>query len=61
MASENFDDGFQVNNFPVVNSAVFSNNTSTNNIDLGYSISGTPSDGVMTNTGSGNGGGGNSF
>ena len=35
MASENGDDDFLVRDFPVVNSAVFSNYTSTNNIDLG--------------------------
>lgn len=53
--------GFYMQNLPVVNSAVFSLNTSTNNMDLGYSISGTPSDGEDTNTGSGNGGGNNNF
>ena len=60
-ASGNGAVGFLVRNFPFVNSAVFSNNSSTNNMDLGYSITGTPFDGVMTNTGSGNSGGENSF
>ena len=53
--------GFLVD-FPGGNSAVFSNNSSTNNTLLVYNIiSGTPFDGIMTNTGSGNGGGGDNF
>ena len=61
-ASENNDSGFFVVDFPGGNSAVFSNNSSINNTLLGYGIlSGTPFDGIMTNTGSGNGSGGNSF
>jgi len=51
-----------VGQFPFFNSAVFSNNSATNNTQFGYRIfSGTPSDGIMTNTGSGNGNGGNNF
>ena len=56
-ASVNSFDGFVVNTFPGGNSAVFSNNSATNNTLLGYNIlSGTPFDGITTNTGSGNGG-----
>jgi len=47
--------------FPGGNSAVFSNNSSINNMSRGYRFpSGPPFDGIMTNTGSGNGGN-NSF
>ena len=61
-ASDNNFSGFRVINFPGGNSAVFSNNSSTNNTMLGYKIFfGTPFNGIMTNTGSGNGSGGNSF
>jgi len=61
-ASGNGGEGFVVIDFPGGNSAVFSNNSSTNNTLLGYRILGsTPFDGIMTNTGSGNGSGGNSF
>ena len=61
-ASGNTDDGFWVNTFNGGNSAVFSNNSSTNNTLQGYNfITGTPSDGSMTNTGSGNGGGTDNF
>ena len=42
--------------FPGGNTAIFSNNSSTSNTWLGYNIlSGTPIDGVGTNTGFGNG------
>jgi len=52
--------GFGVDDFPGGNSAVFSNNSATNNTVLGYNIfSGTPFDGITTNTGSGNSGGDN--
>ena len=55
-ASENDGSGFNVFFFGG-NSAVFSNNSATNNTVLGYNIiSGTPFNGIMTNTGSGNGG-----
>ena len=55
-ASENSGDGFRVNTFPGGNSAVFRNNSATNNTVLGYGIlSGTPFSGVGTNSGSGNG------
>jgi len=51
-----------VSTFPGGNSAVFSNNSSTNNTVLGYNfLSGTPFDGIMTNTGTGNGSGGDNF
>jgi len=49
-------------NFPGGNSAIFSNNSATNNTSLGYRIlSGSPFDGGMTNSGSGNGGGNDNF
>jgi len=49
-------------NFTVGNSVVFSNNSSTNNTSQGYDVTiGTPFDGVMTNTGTGNGGGNDNF
>ena len=49
--------GFFVFTFPGGNSAVFSNNSSINNTLQGYNfLSGTPFDGIMTNTGAGNGG-----
>jgi len=61
-ASGNSFDGFLVGVFPPLNSAVFSNNSSTNNTVLGYNfLSGTPFDGIMTNTGSGNLGGNDNF
>jgi parallel beta-helix repeat protein len=61
-ASDNNDDGFRVINFTVGNSVVFSNNSSTNNTSQGYDVTiGTPFDGVMTNTGTGNGGGNDNF
>ena len=61
-ASGNVFGGFFVETFPGGNSAVFSNNSSRNNTLQGYAkVSGTPFDGIMTNTGSGNGSGGNSF
>ena len=56
-ASGNDQDRFYVLDFNGGNSAVFSNNSATNNTLLGYNIlSGTPFDGGMSNTGSGNGG-----
>ena len=59
-ASGNSVGGFRVGDFTGGNTAVFSNNSSTSNTVLGYtSLSGTPFDGVGTNTGFGNGGGDN--
>ena len=61
-ASANSSDGFEVFNFTGGNTAIFSNNSSTNNTLLGYKfLSGTPFDGSMTNTGFGNGGGTDNF
>ena len=62
-ASGNSGDGFFVLDFPVGNTAVFSNNSSTNNTLEGYNtfLGGTPFDGSTTNTGFGNGGGTDNF
>ena len=62
-ASGNDRDGFFVVDFPGGNSAVFSNNSSTNNTLEGYNtfLGGTPFDGSTTNTGFGHGGGTDNF
>lgn len=55
-AQLNSGDGFMVNLFNGANTATFSNNSATQNTNKGYDIlSGTPQNGVGTNTGSGNG------
>ncbi|WP_339726859.1 right-handed parallel beta-helix repeat-containing protein [uncultured Gimesia sp.] len=55
-AQQNAGDGFMVNLFGGGNTATFSNNSATDNTAKGYDVlSGTPQNGVGTNTGSNNG------
>ncbi|QDT44106.1 hypothetical protein Pan241w_42120 [Gimesia alba] len=55
-AQNNSGNGFEIDVFSGANTATFSENSATNNAGSGYNvISGTPQNGVGTNTGSGNG------
>ncbi|MCA9014982.1 MAG: right-handed parallel beta-helix repeat-containing protein [Planctomycetaceae bacterium] len=55
-AQGNSGNGFEIDIFSGANTATFSNNSATQNTNKGYDIqSGTPQNGVGTNTGSGNG------